>query len=272
MSSRITMPPGAPSHAAGESPWRSLRPGEVAAFVSLEAVAEEVHLWALPLAESDDEGAAETLLSADERDRAARFRFARDRRRFSLGRAGLRRLLGIYLDRDPAALDFAYGPAGKPELAGSAEASGLRFNLSNSADWALLAVARGRQLGVDLEGIPEGRDLMAIARRFFAAEEVTAFEGFAADQRAEAFCAIWTRKEALLKAFGAGLSLPLDGFCVSADPAAPARLLSTAFRPAEAARWSLADIALAPPLAGAFRAALAIEGPPPHYRCFRLAP
>src|SRR3546814_6085223 len=94
-----------------------------------------------------------------------------------------------------------------------------------------------------------GRDLAAIARRFFAPAEAAALAGFPPPLHAEAFFAIWTRKEALLKAFGGGLSLPLDGFCVSADPRQPARLLTLDFRPEALGRWSLSAIALEPRLA-----------------------
>ena len=275
MSSRLTEPPsdlpGGPATGAGVGGWQPLGPDGLAPVARLDQLAGAVHVWAFPLAAPDgDEAGQQALLSADERARAERFRFDRHRRRFVTGRVTLRRLLGHYLEADPAALTFSYGPAGKPEVAGPEAARGLSFNLSNSEDWALLAVARGQRLGIDLEAIRDEEDRGAVARRFFAAAEVAALESFAAPRQAETFCAIWTRKEALLKACGAGLSLPLDGFCVSADPAGPARLLSTDFRPEEAARWSLTDIALAPPLAGAFRAALAIEGPLPPCRLFRL--
>jgi 4'-phosphopantetheinyl transferase len=277
MSSRLTEPPSdlpqGPAAGPEEGGWQGLGPDDLAPVATLERLGEEAHVWAFPLALPGwDEAGQEALLSADERARADSFRLDRHRSRFVVGRATLRQLLGHYLEADPAGLRFAYGPAGKPAVAGPEAEQGLSFNLSNSGDWALLAVAQGRRLGIDLEWVRNENDLGAVARRFFAAEEVAALESYVPPRRAEVFCAIWTRKEALLKACGAGLSLPLAGFCVSADPAAPARLLSTAFRPEEVAHWSLMDVALGPPLAGAFRAALAIEGPLPPCRRFRLEP
>jgi 4'-phosphopantetheinyl transferase len=230
----------------------------------------EVHIWSFSL--EYDDAHAEAVLNAEEAIRATHFRFARDRHRFVNGRASLRRILGGYLGLEASELSFSYGPAGKPELGAPHVGAGLSFNLSHSEGWALLAVARGPRLGVDQERVRAMRDLSAVAERFFAPAEAAALERIELSLRTRAFYAIWTRKEALLKAFGAGLSLPLDGFCVSADPSAPARLLSTAFRPEEAARWSLLDIALVPSPAGDFCAALAIEGPLPPYRCFRLKP
>ena len=240
--------------------------------VSLAGLRDQVDLWSFAL-DGDAASAARdaALLSSDETTRAERFHVARDRQRFVAGRACLRRILASYLVAHPAALAFTYGPAGKPELAGLQAATDLRFNLSHCEDQALLAVVRSRRLGLDLERVRPGRDLAAIAGRFFTPAEAAALASFAPPLHEQAFFAIWTRKEALLKAFGAGLSLPLDGFCVSADPREPARLESTDFRPPEAERWSLIDVELDSPLAHGFRAALAIEGPLPACRHFRLA-
>ncbi|MGF1630368.1 MAG: 4'-phosphopantetheinyl transferase family protein [Kiloniellaceae bacterium] len=257
-----------PGAEKGSLVWHDL--DDVGRAADLTKLGEEVHLWLFALTATDTGGGSDAeLLSSDEAARAARFRRDRDRQRFTKGRATMRRILASYLGANPAALGFAYGAAGKPELDGLQADGGLRFNLSHSEDLALLAVTRGRHLGVDLECIRAARDLSAIARRFFAPAEAAALAGFAPPLYEQAFFAIWARKEALLKAFGAGLSLPLHGFCVSADPREPAQLVSTAFRPAEARRWSLMDVSLEPPMQR-FRAALAIEGPLPQCRYFRL--
>lgn len=276
MSSHPTELSTASSEAALQRLWQAVGRDDLGGEARPDRLDGALHLWAFPLAGAGAAAAADAeLLSPDEAARAERFRFERDRGRFIAGRATLRRILASYLDAEPRSLSFSYGPAGKPEIAGPQATDRLSFNLSNSADWALLAVNRGRCLGVDLERIPDAEDLApgdlaAVAKRFFAAAEAAALAAYDPPLYAEAFCAIWTRKEALLKAFGAGLSLPLDGFCVSTDPRQPARLLSTEFRPAEAQRWSLHDVALEPPLAGQFRAALAVEGGLPVCRCFRL--
>lgn len=240
---------------------------------SQATLGDQVHLWQFDLDDRastnpDDAG----LLSADEAERAARFRFERDRQRFVAGRAALRRILGRYLDSDPADLQFTYGPAGKPALAEQPDGIALSFNLSHSAERALLAVAAGRALGIDIERIRRSSDLPAVAERFFARGEIAALGRIDPSLYIEGFFVCWTRKEALLKAFGAGLSLPLDGFCVAVDPGAPAALLSTAFRPDEAERWSLLDVSPTPEGSPDYRAALAIEGPLPDCRYFQLEP
>lgn len=240
---------------------------------SRATLGDQVHLWQLDLdhraAAAPDDSA---LLSADETERAGRFRFEGDRRRFVAGRAALRRILGGYLDSDPAQLQFTYGPAGKPALSGQPAGATLSFNLSHSAERALLAVAAGRALGTDIERIRRSDDLAAVAGRFFARGEIAALGLLDHSLYIEGFFACWTRKEALLKAFGAGLSLPLDGFCVAVDPGTPAALLSTAFRPDEAERWSILDVSPTPTGSPAYRAALAIEGPQPVCRYFQLEP
>src|SRR5207245_1169665 len=114
---------------------------------------DEAHVWwiGLDLPAAEREPLAETL-SADERDRARSFRLPRDRERFVAARGWLRRVLGSYGGRPPADLVFGYGPRGKPALAGEG-VDGFRFNLAHASGHALLAVARGRELGVDLEGL-----------------------------------------------------------------------------------------------------------------------
>jgi len=213
----------------------------------------EVQVWAVCL---DDlpEAALRIPLSADERKRGGRFHFEHDRRRFVTARGLLRVLLGRYLDVDPAGVRFAHGPRGKPFLA---EGDGLRFNLSHSGGLALLAFARDRELGVDVEQerpLPEAED---IARRYFSAREVAQLRRLRADERAAAFFRCWTRKEAFIKATGDGLSRPLDAFDVTLGPGDPARLLHVRGEPETARRFWLEDLQ---PVAG-FAGALAVEGP-----------
>lgn len=263
--------PPAPDESRGDGCPDQSGEGSIPSFAALGDLSDQVHVWPFSLASTSAASAEEAkLLSADETARAERFHFDRDRQGFITGRAALRRVLAHYLEADPAALGFSYGPAGKPSLFEPPEGQELNFNLSHSAGWGLLAVTRGREIGVDLERIRSSDDLAAVARRFFARDEVAALADIDPALFEQAFFACWTRKEALLKAFGAGLSLPLDGFCVSLDPREPARLISTAFRPAEVRRWSLVDIDLGAPLKQDFRAALAVEGTSPECRYFRL--
>ena len=175
---------------------------------------DEVHLWRVSLRCSDSPLAfVQTLLSADERTRADRFRFARDRDRFVVARGMLREILGRYLDREPAALRFAYGAHGKPALAETS--TGLRFNLAHSGDAALFAVRWERDIGVDLEPARTDLDLGELAAIVLTPGERALLAAAPSERRDELFAALWTRKEALAKAVGLGLALPFDRVAVA---------------------------------------------------------
>ena len=217
----------------------------------------EVHVWRASLARPPGElERLYALLSDDERSRAGRFRFPVHRDRFVAGRGIQRELLARYLGAPPAALRYRLSEHGKPALDGPREAGDLRFNVSNAADGLLVAVTRGREVGVDLEALRPMPDGEAIAGRFFSAPENEAFRALAPDERDLGFFACWTRKEAFIKAVGEGLSMPLDRFDVTLAPREPARLLRTRPDPAEAARWTLRELDPGP----GWVAAVATEG------------
>jgi 4'-phosphopantetheinyl transferase len=197
------------------------------------------------------------LLDADERERAARFRFERDRMRFQVGRAALRTILGDILGVPPPEVRFAYGAHGKPELAPPWAASGLRFNVSHSDALALCAVSVHRRVGVDLERLRTLPDLEAIAARVFSPREQNALGRIPLPERQAAFFTAWTRKEAYVKALGEGFAHRLARFTVSLAPGTPARLEHVDDDPAEAGRWTLQALAPDP----AYVAALAADGP-----------
>lgn len=195
-------------------------------------------------------------LDADERGRAARFAFARDRRRFVVTRGALRTILARHLGTTPTSVRLRYGQHGKPELDGSGQPPVLTFNVSHSGDLALIAVTRARMVGVDVEEIRPDVATLDVAARFFAPAEVAALWSLPTDQRAIGFFNCWTRKEAYVKARGEGLSTPLDRFVVSLAPGEPAALLRSEVDPGEVARWSLRALDLGPDYVGA----LAVEG------------
>ncbi|MDE2088958.1 MAG: 4'-phosphopantetheinyl transferase superfamily protein [Gammaproteobacteria bacterium] len=171
---------------------------------------DEVHVWRIPLEAPLPSRVArlERLLDAPERQRALRYRFPEDRRRFIITRGVLRLLLGAYLGADPGALTFRYGRHGKPALAGPPRASALRFNVAHSHELALIAVAQRRALGVDLEYL-RPIDHEKLAARVLGPRERAAFDALPEQARRRAFFDAWTRKEAFLKATGHGLSRPL---------------------------------------------------------------
>ncbi len=219
----------------------------------MTASANEVHVWWVelvrPEAEVED---LLNLLSLDEKERAARFRFAEHRDRFTVARGTLRRVLGHYAGIAPESVQFEYGPNGKPSLPDSS----LRFNLSHSGELAMIGVTRDREIGVDVERMRDDKDLLDIAERFFAPRERDALRALPEDERRDGFFRCWTRKEAYLKALGAGLSLNLHGFVVSLAPGEPAALLESEQGAAEVERWSLVALEPHPDYA----AAVAVEG------------
>lgn len=164
-------------------------------------------------------------LSEAERARAERFVFELHRRRFVAARGMLREALAAELRVEPAAVGFEYGPRGKPRLLHSGDPE-LGFNVSHAQDRAVFAIARGLELGVDIEAVRDGIDHAAIARRFFSASERAVLLALPESQRAPAFFRIWTRKEAYIKLLGGGLAIPLDSFDVTLDTHEPVELRS----------------------------------------------
>lgn len=195
-------------------------------------------------------------LDGNERVRAERFYFRRDRNHFIVAHGLLRLILSRYLNIEPSDLRFCYSPYGKPMLAKEFDGDRLRFNLSHSHGLALYAVTRARELGIDIERIRPDLTYEQLAERFFSPREVAALRAVPTSRRLGAFFSCWTRKEAYIKARGEGLSFPLDHFDVSLAPGEPATLLSTIGDPLETRRWSLRELDLAP----GYAAALAVEG------------
>ena len=151
-----------------------------------------------PLADRDRRRAATT---ADERERASHFRSRHQAERFLSAHGALRLILARYVGRDPLALRFSTGEWGKPALEGES----LQFNLSHSGELALIAVARTRRVGVDVETFRAVPELDAIAARVCSKEERAALDAMKPQEREIAFLALWTRKEALAKMTGEGV-------------------------------------------------------------------
>jgi 4'-phosphopantetheinyl transferase len=164
---------------------------------------DEVHVWLARLDPETEQSWCRRVAAttAEERDRASRFRRAEDRERYLAAHGALRLLLGRYLTCDPLTLHFAVSTNGKPFL----ENQELQFNLSHSGGIALIAVAQSRQVGADIEQVRPMPDLQAVAARVCTPVELVRLSGLAGRERECAFFAMWTRKEALAKATGEGI-------------------------------------------------------------------
>jgi 4'-phosphopantetheinyl transferase len=141
------------------------------------------------------------ILSADERERAARLFDGARRARFVLARAALRHLLCGYLGGDPADLELRYSAAGKPYVA-RGDGAGLRFSVTHAGDLALLAFASGRDVGIDIERARPPRRVARIAARLFDVPTQRLLETLAPAERTLAFHHAWTQREAYVKAVG----------------------------------------------------------------------
>jgi 4'-phosphopantetheinyl transferase len=211
-----------------------------------------VHIWAASLAvPSATLDSLKPFLSKQELDRAARFHFEHHRSRFIAGRGLLRRVLGRYLETDPAALEFVYGPNGKPAVAGSAHASKIEFNLAHSEDLALLAVTQQSPVGVDVEALRHLTDAADLVARFFCPRENQIFSHLAVAEQPAAFFNLWTRKEALLKATGEGIGRLLNQVEVSFLPDEQAKFRHLPTEVASPADWTLRALSPAPGYTGA---------------------
>jgi 4'-phosphopantetheinyl transferase len=187
-------------------------------------------------------GAAEVChaeLSAAELSRAARFAFEHDRERFVIARAGLRRLLSQQLGVPAASIELTCGENGKPTLGGRLADSALRFNVTHTRDVVVYAFAWKREIGVDVEHLRALPNASAIAARFLSTHELAEFEALGAEDRATGFFNYWTRKEALAKAIGTGLSSPPTNFDVSPLPGSLAQRIRVRGVSRELCHWHL---------------------------------
>jgi 4'-phosphopantetheinyl transferase len=196
----------------------------------------EVQLWWASCAAAARELPPQLeILDDEERRRADRIRVTAARHRFVAARALTRRALGHFLETSPKEIRFSYGERGKPLLAHPLGDPPLHFNLAHSGDTAVVAVAR-EVLGVDVEALRPMPSAGRLARRFCSADERRWLAERPADQLGPSFLALWTCKEAYLKAEGIGVGMPLRE--VSVDPDA-ARIRSIPTDRGNADRWTL---------------------------------
>jgi 4'-phosphopantetheinyl transferase len=220
----------------------------------------ELHVWKISLEQTPQRVRAfRALLCSEELQRCERLHFPRDRDGFCVCRGYLRVLLGRYGGAAPDRIRLTRGIHGKLALDRRVHETDIEFNVSHSGCLALIALARGRRVGVDIERAgPAGR-IELISSRFFSAEEDESIRALPEESRDRAFYACWTRKEAAIKALGGSIAM-LARVIVSTDPEGPARILqmpSAAPAGGGNERWHLHDL----PADEGYAAALCYGGP-----------
>ena len=170
-----------------------------------------VELWRIGLrVRADETLRLRSVLACDEQQRAGQFATEHLARRFIVCRAATRLILAGCVGGDAGQLKFHHGPYGKPALAGSGAEALLRFNVSHSADLAVLAVAWQREVGVDVEAVRPIMHLDRLVQRCLGLAEQRVFHENKGADGSQLFLNYWTHKEAYLKAIGVGLQIPLN--------------------------------------------------------------
>jgi 4'-phosphopantetheinyl transferase len=167
-----------------------------------------VEVWRVPLDAGERAGELRAHLSADELERLRRLQRSEVGRRWLVSRGALREILAARLGIAPGEVQLRLDEHGRPRLDPEAHGAQLDFNLSHSADLALVATAAEARVGIDVERLRPGRNPLRVADRYFSAAEVAALRAFPPDDRPAAFLRYWTAKEALAKGLGLGLQAP----------------------------------------------------------------
>lgn len=190
---------------------------------NLFMTAEEIHIYKANLnCMVDNARSFYLILSDDERQRAAQYKFETDRLNFVLARGILREIIGHYLIIKPKDIVFSYTSFGKPYLAHNI----LNFNLSHAGSLVVYILANSKKVGIDIEKIHSIPEFLDIAKKFFSLQENLDLDSISKDKQLEAFFRCWTRKEAFVKAIGNGLSFPLNKFDVTLLPHDPPRIIN----------------------------------------------
>lgn len=207
-----------------------------------------------------DAGDLSHVLAPAEHDRASRFYRVEDRRKYVVAHAMLRRILALYEQSSPESLQLTVEEFGKPALASSASGEPrLQFNLSHSGELALVAVARGRRVGVDVEQWRTTFPHAELARKVLSANEQATFRALAGapEREVAGFYSAWSRKEAYIKATGHGISRGLQHFDVTLATDEDARLVADQFDDAAPERWTMRALVVG----AGYSAAVVVESP-----------
>ena len=192
------------------SEWE--RPAEIPKLVP-----GEVQVWRIDLSDEDsDETAYLSVLNSEETERAGRLRVGQVRTQFLAGRSCVRTLLGAHLEIAPEEVPIVAAAYGKPELA-SPYSGRVYFNVAHSRSTVLIALNLTAPVGIDVEYLDRKTEVEEVARHSLTQQETVALLSIDdTTARSKFFFECWTRKEAVVKADGRGLSLPLTSFEVPA--------------------------------------------------------
>lgn len=213
---------------------------------------KDVHIWRAVL---DLPGKSvqqlKGSLSNDEIMRAERFRHERDRNHFISARGILRLILAGYLSVEPGTIRFGYDKEDKPGLQNGSGRADIQFNLSHSEGLALYVFTRNHETGIDIERIRNFPEMEQIVEQFFSTKERALFATLPSSEKKEKFFNWWTRKEALMKAMGKGLTYPLNSFDLLPADGKSIESIKTWRYDNEQTSWSIWDIRAAEDFAGA---------------------
>ena len=209
-----------------------------------------------------------SVLSTDEKERASRFYFEKDRSSSIISRSLLRILLGRYCSLDPKNIEFKYNDYGKPIFVQDNQHVPLYFNLAHSHNTVIYAFTLINSVGIDVEYMRTNIEYEQLAQHYFSPFEIAQLQAVPDTQQCKAFYAGWTRKEAYIKARGKGLSIALDLFDVTLQPDMPARLVACREEPQAVPRWSLCAL----PAEDQYASALALDGQYEQLHYFQMHP
>jgi 4'-phosphopantetheinyl transferase len=223
---------------------------------TFEVSTTALHLWRVALAPRDPAmlRARRSWLTPDEIARSNRFRSQALSDRFVLCRGALRLLLGAYTGRSPAHLTLEYGGFGKPAIASGGGHASLTFNVAHAGEFALIALAVNRSVGVDLEPLRALPDADSLADRVLTPSERARYDSTPQEARPAAFLQYWTAKEAFVKATGEGLSRSLTTFEALPNATGTSRIVHIDGDASAARQWSLHVWQPAPGYIGALAA------------------
>ena len=220
----------------------------------------EIHVWTAHLVD-EHRATADLLaiLSGEESAQAAQFSFERDRMRFIQAHGIVREILSNYLDADAATLVFARTHHGKPYLVPRANGPHLEFSVSRSSDCCMLAVQLDHSIGIDVEKVRDLPQAIDIVQSYFTPVESKALSALRGAARRDAFFALWTHKEAMVKGLGISLAAHLGRIEFDLDPIGGLRLVAWDRDQSVAQKWSVVRLDPAPGYVAAIASAYPIR-------------